>query len=258
MPSLSRQCVASWKKYNPNYNIILLDDTTISDYVDIEPFKGDFTSKSEILRVKLLEKFGGFWADATLCCNRPLDNWIEEYVQSGFFAFASAHKPRTISSWFLYSNPGTLLITTFSKSISQYWIDRSKKDEYFWFHHTFKNLCEINEDFSTEWSRVKRFDRDVSLLCSKNNPHLFAPCYIIGNIKCKKVVQKLKSQIDSQESPMYKLSNKMALNPRKGTAMDYLLQKDCHTPSNGDLNLIVIIILVLIVILGWRRHRLNY
>jgi len=41
------------------------------------------------VRILLLHEFGGIWVDATLLCNRPLDEWLPSTMTEGFFAFAA-------------------------------------------------------------------------------------------------------------------------------------------------------------------------
>ena len=92
-PYLVKKCIESWKNNNPDFKIIVLDKNTINDYVDLQDI---FCNNSEhiapalfsdIIRINLLNKYGGFWVDSTCFCCTPLTNWIQNYIQTGFFVF---------------------------------------------------------------------------------------------------------------------------------------------------------------------------
>ena len=94
-PNVVQKCLLSWKLKKPSWKIIELDDDNLKDYINIEEMIPDIqkkqitkTSYSDIVRIFLLEKYGGCWCDATTFCNKSLDIWLNEYIiKSGFFAF---------------------------------------------------------------------------------------------------------------------------------------------------------------------------
>ena len=66
-----------------------------------------YAAKSDFVRICILKKYGGLWVDATTYCTIPLDDWLEKYIQSGFFSFNLETRPkgqpdRLLSSYFLY------------------------------------------------------------------------------------------------------------------------------------------------------------
>ena len=44
-------------------------------------------AESDLLRLYLLNKYGGVWVDSTNLCRRPLDDWLPSAARQGFFAF---------------------------------------------------------------------------------------------------------------------------------------------------------------------------
>ena len=109
-PAVVRECRRSWEHHNPDWEIRCLDGATASEYFDLESWVpgaagprwvwslrrtacntygrlrhrrlrlrmvGTRTlsvqGRSNILRIHLLARYGGVWADATLWCHRPLD-----------------------------------------------------------------------------------------------------------------------------------------------------------------------------------------
>ena len=79
-PEIIKRCVESWKHYNPDWNIILLDNTNLSNYINLEEYIDitnkdiNYTALSDVVRVALLNVYGGLWVDATTFCNKPLNN----------------------------------------------------------------------------------------------------------------------------------------------------------------------------------------
>ena len=66
---------------NPTWDIKCLNDDTVKEYLttnDAEIIFSDkeiqFQARSDIIRLSLLKKHGGIWADATFLCMQPLDN----------------------------------------------------------------------------------------------------------------------------------------------------------------------------------------
>jgi hypothetical protein len=58
------------------------------------------------LRVVLLRKYGGVWADASVYCHQPLDDWIYDLAPNGVFLFSNPAPSRPIANWFMASlNP---------------------------------------------------------------------------------------------------------------------------------------------------------
>jgi len=81
-PLLVKQARKSWELHNNNWNIIYLDNNNLKTYLGNE---ADFllerddillATKADYIRLLLLHKYGGVWADANVFCLQPLDNWI--------------------------------------------------------------------------------------------------------------------------------------------------------------------------------------
>jgi hypothetical protein len=81
MPELATRCLASWRRNNPGWAVNVLSSHTVERHVDAEALARmskwqSLTTRSDVLRIYLLGRHGGLWADATCFCTRRLDDWL--------------------------------------------------------------------------------------------------------------------------------------------------------------------------------------
>ena len=94
-PNVVKKCLSTWISLNPSWNVENISQYNLSNFIDLEreiPEIGTkeitLASKSDIIRIALLWKYGGIWVDSTLFCRIPLDNWVGRYSDYDFFAFS--------------------------------------------------------------------------------------------------------------------------------------------------------------------------
>ena len=83
LPILARCCYNSLKENAGDYKIIFITEKNFTDYIDLPSQvvdkirSGKITRVhfTDILRVNLLERYGGLWLDATILVTEPLDNY---------------------------------------------------------------------------------------------------------------------------------------------------------------------------------------
>lgn len=192
-PTLIKRCLLSWKLNNPNWSIIELDDSNLNQYIELPDLSNKTitkTSLSDIIRITLLNKYNGIWCDATTYCMKPLDKWIYDYVNIGFFAFDKPGGDKLLSSWFLYGEKHNYIINKMYEYVINFWNNNDSTDEYFWFHILFKDLYDNDILFKNEWDKVRKI--------SANNSH-----YLLTNN-----VNKYKEHIANNSIPVYKLTYK--------------------------------------------------
>ena len=144
-PPLVQACIASWREKNPGWTVTVLDRDSAPGLSELPMAPGDIAVQSyaDLLRLRLLTRFGGVWVDATTFCLRPLDHWLPMLAQSGFFAFTWTaadrwfiwpNVPRKITNWFLASEPGGAVITAWEARSLAYWKGRRVPHVYYWPH----------------------------------------------------------------------------------------------------------------------------
>ena len=164
-PWLQRQVLASWKQHNPTWNVIEVDETNLSEYVSDIPYIYDTSkmispqAKSDIIRLALLNKIGGVWADATMLCMKPLDDWLPEATKDTNFWMYHGHganMPKEIgpASWFIVSSNNNTIIQLWKRECDTYWEKNRSAMNYFWMDHLFKYLYHTNKEFQTLWDKV--------------------------------------------------------------------------------------------------------
>ncbi|PRD48222.1 capsular polysaccharide synthesis protein [Sphingobacterium haloxyli] len=88
LPEVVSICAASVDRHKADYKVIRLDDSSIKEYLDIPTFVWEKfdniegfnrTFFSDLLRVALLNAYGGVWLDATVLLTGSLPAYLERY-----------------------------------------------------------------------------------------------------------------------------------------------------------------------------------
>jgi hypothetical protein len=202
-PKVVKKCLKSWKYYNADWNIIELDNNNLYKYVDISKYRHiNLTALSDIIRVFLLNNFGGLWVDATTFCNMPLNNWLKKSINGGFFIFSWPDNSiyHKIATWFIYSDKKGYIIDKWERSIINYYKINYKPTEYFWVHRLFGELIIKDEEFRITYDKIVKLDAGAG-------PHKFSNENLIKNISEVK-----KTLIDSNQIQLYKMTYKININ----------------------------------------------
>jgi hypothetical protein len=112
-------------------------------------------AKSDIIRLSLLEKHGGIWADSTMLCMAPLEEWVYDALDpAGIWMYHGGDDGQGPASWFIISVKQSYIIKKWKKACDDYWASRTKEDEYFWMDKLFNNLLKSDVKFAEEWRVV--------------------------------------------------------------------------------------------------------
>jgi hypothetical protein len=242
-PEVAQACLKTWQTHNPNWTIHALGREDLHHYLDEAELSSLIAGKnippeslSDIIRIMLLQRYGGVWADSTLYCLKPLDSWLPEFTSSGFFAFAKPGADRMLSSWFIAGVKGNYILRDWHRRVVAYWSERTQRHHYFWFHYLFPEGYSSDPHFRRIW------DSTPELLAA--GPHHYLPP---GYKRLRAQVSSTDVQfLASPPTPVLKLTNKFALENfdrnsvlrhlcnqadqawQRGTSID--LQNDFSTP----------------------------
>jgi hypothetical protein len=119
LPDFTKKCISTWSKSNPDYEITILGPHNISEYISDDILKLKFIDSparaADVVRLNILAKYGGVWADATTIIPRSL-NWLDEYSSCdyvGYYFERNTTRPeyKSVESWFFACHPGSELVS---------------------------------------------------------------------------------------------------------------------------------------------------
>ena len=142
-PKVVHECLKSWQKHHKSWKIEVLNSNNVTDLIPevrdyLENEKISAQAQSDIIRIMLLEKYGGVWVDATTYCTKPLDSWLFNHLNSDFFAFTMEER-FFIDSWFLAAYKGSYIMKKWRQEVERFWsasylIPLSVTKWYQWFY----------------------------------------------------------------------------------------------------------------------------
>ena len=169
-PWLALHAAESWRLHNPAWRVVLLTEANLETHFAVPAyFSSAFISpqaKSDIIRLHVLAAHGGVWADATVLCTQPLDNWLHSMLEpAGFWMYhgtgwpppkpASHANTAFPASWFMAAARGSYLARSWKDATDKYWASRtSGADDYFWMDALFRSLLRADPQFERQWSLV--------------------------------------------------------------------------------------------------------
>jgi hypothetical protein len=122
-PEFISKCIAKWRRLNPDWNITVLTPNNLKEYLpekDIFKFKFADTKPrtSDFVRLHILAKYGGVWADASVVPTRSWD-WVVDEQKSrgsdfiGYYRKGVTTRPDypVIESWFFGCPKGSKFVS---------------------------------------------------------------------------------------------------------------------------------------------------
>jgi len=185
MPELNRNCIKRWRELNPDWKVNLITDKNIHDYapeyIDIvekyeHKYPRSYTNKSELLRVLLLDKFGGTWVDASVYPMVPFNSFYNEVMNdTGFFTyrFFPRSKSKDIGnretvSWFVsvdrVNHP--VMVKLRDGVVNRYLSNHPYK--YFTFHDVLSDLYDRDEEVKHVINNMTQIDQKIPHSAAKS------------------------------------------------------------------------------------------
>jgi hypothetical protein len=168
IPEVVSICFDSVDKYKEDYLVIRLDDTNISEYIDLPSFILEKLSLgiisktflSDLLRVILLKTYGGIWLDATILLTDKIPNYlkqgnhfvfqrdpsvVEKKLWKNSYAYYWNWNPRfkvNMLNSIFYSKQNDVMVSTISDLLLHYWQNNNVVIDYFFFQILYDNLID--------------------------------------------------------------------------------------------------------------------
>ena len=125
-------CVNSWKRHAPNWEIRLLNSTSVYDWLDEKDLPKKFKSlqslqkKADAARLALVARYGGVWMDPSTLLLENFD-WIDNLANAGSTSFIgyklsryeASSKDIGIENWFFAASQDSYIIKTWHKKFNQ-------------------------------------------------------------------------------------------------------------------------------------------
>lgn len=161
-PDIIKKCYQSLLDNLTDRDIVLLTEDNYRDWVTFpeyiqEKIDNGTISKvhmTDLLRLELLEKYGGTWIDITVFCsgkNIPDYIWDSElFIYQIMKPGLDGHAAR-ISTWFMTAYTNHPIILLVKQLLLEYWRTHNKVVDYFLLH----DLVELGiEAYPEEWMKV--------------------------------------------------------------------------------------------------------
>lgn len=180
-PALVKKCVALLMERSEGYCITLLDKDNYKQYVDIPGYITDkfnagkipIANYSDVIRMALLWKYGGFWIDSTVLL---LNGWDKCYVDYPFFSIKNhlscidgAVSKFRFATFFMYSKKGNSFFELMTKFLFAYWKRFDKTVDYMLIDYVMLLICQHNEEFQKMLNDVPYSNENVHSLRNHMN-----------------------------------------------------------------------------------------
>jgi hypothetical protein len=112
IPDVVKRCIDSWAYHNPSYEINVVTPANLYDYIDIDikdiQFNDSPARESDIVRLLLLEEYGGVWSDASILATAPYPFSLDsgaEFIGYYLDGFTTRPEFPVLESWFFATVP---------------------------------------------------------------------------------------------------------------------------------------------------------
>jgi len=161
VPEFVAKCRKNWKKFAPNYEIRYLNKNNINDYITNMPENWENLPayrQADVLRLKLLEKYGGIWMDASILLLENPDKFVggdltlfttpgtnnDNPVYENWF-IASTKNNELIKKWIVEVEKAIKDPKTYLASSSEYNKKLVNNPEYLICHLALRNIYDNNK-----------------------------------------------------------------------------------------------------------------
>lgn len=216
-PALVKACFASIRRHC-RQKLVVLDTAMLKEMLDIpqliwkkyEEGKIGRANFSDVCRIDLLYKFGGYWFDSTCFVTEAIPGWVEK---EDFFLFMTEKlygSPYSfIQSCFIRARKGDYLLAAWRKIVFDYWERQNHHMDYFHVHLMFKALVENDERAREHFSRMPKVGQDAT--------HILGCAYGIDQ-----PYDELQFRKDTAGAFFQKLTYRGADTAPEGSIIDYI------------------------------------
>lgn len=169
-PPIVKACFSSMRA-NCTQELIILDETNLFDWIDLPDYVMDKwrsgTMKpahfTDICRLELLYRYGGFWMDATDFVLSPLPQWLTD---TDFFVYHSGNNHKIVGFFsfvqncFIRARKGNGLVKAWRDAVLIYWQNEVKARNYFVHQLIFKKMIDCNISAKELYNKMPHLVQD--------------------------------------------------------------------------------------------------
>lgn len=213
-PAIVKACWKSIEREKPeNYSLFILDESNISKYITLpeiikEKYDSGIISRafySDIIRLYLLDNYGGYWIDSTVyCMNSNLFSMIAD-MNCQLFVYKNIGRNDdgcAISSWLIYSKKHDPIIRNTYNLLLEYVKKYDYLINYFLVHLMFTVVA---DEFPEEWNSVPLLDNLTPQLLSLSIFNKYDKDYFgyLSNVASFQKLNYRYSTIDKEKADTY-------------------------------------------------------
>lgn len=169
-PAIVRRCLASVEKYrNENQRVVVITSGNFADYVTLPPAiikkwrdgRICHAHFSDILRLGLLDSYGGYWIDATCLMTTS----FPEIVQSAPFFIYHSHGEFSytlVQNCFIHATPHHYMVRRWLEVMEAFWEKEEEAIHYFQAHLMFIALLQNDEEFSKQYNQMPQLSEEAT------------------------------------------------------------------------------------------------
>ena len=127
-PTTVNLCLKTWRMFEPTYTICMLSEKTLKNFITSDELPTNFNSfayqlKADIVRLVLMEKYGGIWLDASIILTQPnaiSRTWGSQNYDLGAYylkQYTTNHNNPPIEYWFLSAPKHSPLVKDWKEEV---------------------------------------------------------------------------------------------------------------------------------------------
>lgn len=172
VPLIIRICQNSFKKYiDPEkFELVILNEENYKDWVDFRkehlPSGIGHAHFTDLLRMKLLDKWGGFWLDATCLLIGDFYHATQNIRDEQQFMFCYTNS--RVGNWFIYSKHSNYILSMVTEALMLWFKKKGYLTNYFMTHDVIEMLYWIDDKYANIWDKMLKIHPADALSLLKN------------------------------------------------------------------------------------------
>ena len=167
-PHIVKKCVDSIKTHAVKQEVILITNENLGQYLQLPEYilnkwkKGIISNThfSDIIRINLLDEYGGIWIDATVLLTGPLPAYIRD---AELFLFKSPELAKVVaSSWFIAAKAHNEIIFLLKQLFLEYWKKENRLCSYSVIHLFFTMIIRSSPERERQWKQIPYIYAELS------------------------------------------------------------------------------------------------